>query len=138
MKCQETSVLDAPLNRFFWICGGFGRGRFFRSFRDRRKWVQNFEKSDKVVPKGDRGESRPAEPRPRRVRRIRGLGGKKVRRFRRKENFEVQRLRRTHGDSKRRPDGSADLFFFFSFEPTLQQFVCCLAFKLNTNKAPHR
>ena len=104
------------------------KGSFFDGFRDRKKWVQNLENLTKVIPRGDCRESEPAEPRQRRGRgevnlppgsegsEDQRLRGKKVRRIGRKEGSEVQKERKFRsseaqtnaGDSKRRPDGSAD------------------------------
>ena len=55
VKKHDSSAQISPraaLGSVFWILGGFGRGRFFDGFWDRKKWVQNLVKSDKSSPEG--------------------------------------------------------------------------------------
>ena len=60
LKKHEISHKICPwgaLGSIFLIFWGLGTGCFFDGFRDRKKWVQNPETSEKMVPGGDRGET---------------------------------------------------------------------------------
>ena len=55
VKKHELSSKIGPwgaLGSFFLIFLRFSKGSFFDGFRDRKKWVQNLEKSGKSGPEG--------------------------------------------------------------------------------------